>query len=345
MAETTPDIIVARSLGTLLNGLIRQHAYWGRWLGLNLLVGVAIFALSTATAWFVSLWHTLAVVAYLSAFAGVVGVAVLYYLYGRKPLHASYLAFAVVQARVHQKGSVPDGAIPYSYGVAASRQLFGDGRLYEDLRTAIRASLRASHRHLIDVLAWIDWLRRVKLSAPVTELTHGTAKFLCFGIEGAVLGDDRPDLANKAVRAITRYLADWKPLLKSAIRCWLAWWALWLLAVALLLLPGHYLVRAFTFWPSQLLVFAGLLLLARFLVQGCYAPLAQALMIDRAQLRHPSEDETQIWEQRLSKVSREFQELLQQRGSERAAAEEPLAETAAKQAGRTGDDGCFEVET
>ena len=35
MADNTPDIIVARSLGGLLGGLLRQRAYWARWLGLN----------------------------------------------------------------------------------------------------------------------------------------------------------------------------------------------------------------------------------------------------------------------------------------------------------------------
>ncbi|MCA9522879.1 MAG: hypothetical protein KC609_18015 [Myxococcales bacterium] len=282
----------------------------GRWGAFNIAAGAIVLAIFIACAWFALFWRSVTILHWAIVAVAPVGAFALYHYFGETYLRPIDMALTIVLARALSDDDLPKGSIPYAYGVQNAEKAIGGDEQFTELASRLRATIRSCHRNLIDVLAFIQPLRRLKLGGVMTELTHGVVPFVAGAVTGSTFAVDAgSDAWRAARRAVTRYLSHWKVFVKLALRSYLVSTLLTLAIFALVFGLCFGWLQTAAHWTIQVLLIAGFYVFSRYLVRGLYWPLAQLRLTDRLLALGCNEQEEELWAERLRNVSREFVEL------------------------------------
>lgn len=332
-----------QSLASSFTTLWRVRAYLGRWGAFNLAAGAIVLGIFIACAWFATFWRSVTILHWTIVAVAPVGAFLLYHYFGETYLRPIDMALTTVLARALSDDELPKGVIPYAYGIQNAQRAIGSDEHFIELSSRLRATIRACHRNLIDVLAFIQPLRRLKLGGVTTELTHGVVPFVAGAVAGASFAADAGNDAWRAAqRAVTRYLLHWRVFVKIALRSYLVNTVVTAVVFGIVFVLCFGFVRTAAHWTIQLLLIVGFYVFARFLVRGLLWPLIQLRLIDRLVTLNGDEKEQDLWAERLRKVSREFVELESHIGRQFG----PLVVTDSKKITPKKDDrhGCFEAD-
>jgi hypothetical protein len=285
-------------------------------LGVRLIVGAILVASFILLLFNAYIFRETAVIKNLILFGGSAVIIYLYMRYGWSIVNKYRSITFGIGTMVFSKGEKDDHVPTREDGEKMFASHFESAQHIGDFVGHVRRSVRNIHRHLIDITSQIRWMKKLRISRIMTELTHGTARFIESAITARALVTEPPRPYVSAKNDILNYVNQWKEIGGLALRLFISQNIVTILMFFFLFFLCYSPLISMKDSEIQLVILIFLILAARFLIHGLIEPVYNFMMLTAFHEKPPSEAANAEWHERILQVSRSYRLIELQAKSE-----------------------------